>query len=68
MNGWGQFFLGALLIATLSGAHRRWVRYRITKKMIESEYSSDGIVDVMESLNRGNLERYIDGNDGGIHG
>lgn len=68
MNGWGQFFLGALALATIAGAHRRWLRYRLSKKMIDADYSSEDIVDVMESINRGNLDRYIDGDDRGFNG
>jgi len=65
VNGWGQFFLGLLLLAFLAGTQHRWIRYRITRKMVEEEYSSEDIVNVMEGLNRDNpSERYIDSEDG----
>lgn len=66
MNGWGQFFLGVLTLFFLAGSHRRWIRYRIVKRMVEAECDPEDIVDVLDVLNQGNIvDRYIDSDGGG---
>lgn len=60
MNGWGQFFLGVLALAFMAGAHRRLIRYQLVKRMIENQFNSESIVDVIEAYNDGNLiDSYI---------